>query len=99
MALTKSNAEILVSRLKQRNLLDDGLRITSLKKRNFPKLFSSKVSFATAMRFLKAIGISSNTSNWRLFTHSSSRSLKAVLLHDTNKCPSVLLNHSSAHER
>ena len=35
-----------------------------------------------------------NPSEWRLFIDSSSRSLKAVLLHNTNKCPSIPLAHS-----
>ncbi|CAK8683707.1 unnamed protein product [Clavelina lepadiformis] len=40
------------------------------------------------------MGISCNPSEWRLFIDSSSRSLKAVLLHNTNKCPSIPLAHS-----
>ena len=42
MALTKSKAELLVFQLKQRELLDDGVRITSQRKRHcdFSRLFS-----------------------------------------------------------
>ena len=40
------------------------------------------------------MGISCNPCEWRLFIDSSSRSLKAVLLHNTNKCPSIPLAHS-----
>ena len=42
----------------------------------------------------EAIVIPCNTSDWRLFIDRSSRSLKAVLLHKTNKCPSIPLAHS-----
>ena len=41
----------------------------------------------------EATGIPCNTSDWRLFIDSSSKSLKAVLLHNTNKCPSIPLAH------
>ena len=34
------------------------------------------------------------TNDWRLFIDSSLRSLKAVLLHNTNQCPSIPLAHS-----
>ena len=40
------------------------------------------------------MGIPCNPSEWILFIDSSSRSLKAVLLHNTNKCSSILLAHS-----
>ena len=40
------------------------------------------------------MSIPCNPSEWRLFMDSSSRSLKAVLLHHTNKCPSIPLAHS-----
>ena len=42
----------------------------------------------------QAIGILCNTSDRRLFIDSSSRSLKAVLLHNTNQCPSIPLAYS-----
>ncbi|XP_061408618.1 uncharacterized protein LOC133343196 [Lethenteron reissneri] len=42
----------------------------------------------------EAIGIAYNRNEWRLFTDSSSRSLKAVLLHTGNKYLSLPLAHS-----
>ena len=39
-------------------------------------------------------GIPCIPSEWRLFIDSSSKSLKAVLLHDGNKYPSLPLAHS-----
>src|SRR6218665_2358068 len=43
---------------------------------------------------LEAIGITCNPSEWRLFIDSSSRSLKAVLLHNGNNYPFLPLAHS-----
>jgi hypothetical protein len=42
----------------------------------------------------KAIGIACNPNEWCLFIDSSSRSQKAVLLHNGNKYPSLPLAHS-----
>ncbi|XP_061419050.1 uncharacterized protein LOC133349530 [Lethenteron reissneri] len=42
----------------------------------------------------RAIRIACNQNEWRLFIDSSSRGLKAVLLHNGNKYPSLLLAHS-----
>ena len=99
MTLTKFNAEILISRLKQWDLLDDGVRITSQRKRH--RGFSTFFSFTDGLCYchsvtglFKAIGIPCNTSDWRFFIDSSSRNLKAILLHNTNQWPSIPLDHS-----
>ena len=99
MTLTKSNAEILISRLKQCDLLDDVVRITSQRKRH--QGFSTFFSFTDGVCYchsvtglFEAIGIPCNTSDWRFFIDSSSRSLKAILLHNTNQWPSIPLVHS-----
>ncbi len=41
-----------------------------------------------------AIGIACNADEWRLFVDSSSKRLKAILLHNGNKYPSLPLAHS-----
>ena len=99
MTLTKSNAELFVSRLKQWDLLDDSVRITSQRKRH--RSFSSFFSFSNDLCYFhdtrelfETIGIPCITSDRRLFIDSSSRSLKTVLLRNTNKCPSIPLDHS-----
>ena len=99
MALTKSNAELLISRLKQWDLLDDNVRITFQRKRH--RGFSTFFSFRDGLCYchdirglFEAMRISCNTSDWQLIIDISSRSLKAVLLHNTNKCPSIPLAHS-----
>ena len=41
------------------------------------------------------MGIALKPSEWRLFIDSSTRSLKAVLLHNTNQWPSIPLAYSA----
>lgn len=99
MALTKSSAELLISRLKQWDLLDDSVQITSQRKRHrsFSVFFTLRdgLCYCHDIRGLfDAMGIPCNTSDWRLFIDSSSKSLKAVLLHNTNQWPSIPLAHS-----
>ena len=104
MALTKSNAELLISILKQWDLLDEGVCITFQRKkhRGFSTFFSFRkgLCYCHDIRGLfEAIGISCNTSDWRLFINSSSKSLKAVLLHNTKQGPLHSFGSFSADER
>jgi hypothetical protein len=99
MALTKSNAELLISRLKQWDLLDDSVLITSQRKRHCG--FSVFFTLADGLCFchdiqglFDAMDIPCNIPDWRLFIDSSCKSLKAVLLHNTNRWPSIPLAHS-----
>ena len=99
LGLTKSNAELLTLRLKQWNLLDDSVQITEQHKRH--QSFSSFFTMQNAICFCNnvsglfySIGIPCIPSEWRLFIDSSSKSLKAVLLHNGNKYPSLPLAHS-----
>ena len=96
MALTKFNAELLISRLKQWGLLDEGMRVTFQRKRHrgFSTFFSFRDRCHDIRGLFEAIGIPCNTSDRRLFIDSSSKNLKAVLLHYTNKCLSILLAYS-----
>ncbi len=93
----KSNGELLISRLKEWDLLNDSVQVISQRKRH--KRFSS--FFAKEDRLcccnhvsglFDAIGIACNADEWRLFIDSS-KSLKAVLLHKGNKYPSLPLAH------
>ena len=97
LGLTKSNGELLTSRLKQWNLLDESVQIANQRKRH--QVFSSFFTHQSGLCFchsvtnlFDAIGIARNHNEWRLF--SSSRSLKAVLLHNGKKYPSLPLAHS-----
>lgn len=97
--LTKSNAELLTSRLKQWNLLDESVQVKDQRKRHqtFCNFFSRQdvLCFCNNVAGLfEAIGITCNPSEWRLFIDSSSQSLKAVLLHNGNNYPSLPMAHS-----
>ena len=99
MAMTKVNAGLLVSRLRQWDLLDNGVRITPQRKRHcdFSRFFSlqNELCYCHDVRgIFQAIGNPCNTNDWRLLIDSSSRSLKAVLLHNTKQCPSNPSPHS-----
>ena len=99
LGLTKSNAELLTSRLKQWNLLDESVQVADQRKRH--QAFSTFFTYQDGLCFchnvtslFEAIGIACNQNEWRLFIDSSSKSLKAVLLHNGNKYPSLPLAHS-----
>ena len=99
LGLTKSNAELLTSRLKQWNLLDESVQIADQRKRHqaFSSFFTSQDGLCfchNVTGLFQEIGIDCNPNEWRLFIDSSSRSLKAVLLHNGNKYPSLPLAHS-----
>ncbi|XP_061429010.1 uncharacterized protein LOC133355651 [Lethenteron reissneri] len=99
LGLTKSNAKLLTSTLKQWNLLDESVQVADQRKRHKP--FCSFFTRQDGLCFchnvtslFEAIRIACNQNEWRLFIDSSSRSLKAVLLHNGNKYPSLPLAHS-----
>ena len=99
MGLTKSNAELLTSRLKQWNLLDTACRSSLSRKRH--ERFSKYFSVAGSLCFchdvdglFQEIGILHDPNKWRLFIDSSSRSLKCVLLYNGNQHPSIPIGHS-----
>lgn len=99
LSLTKSNAELLTSRLNEWNLLDPSCNTSAYRKRHMT--FSQFYNVADALCYCSnvlglfhEIGITHNANDWRLFIDSSSRSLKAVLLHNGNVYPSIPIAHS-----
>ena len=93
LCLTKCNAELLTSRLKQWNLLDSSVRVAEQRNRHqdFSSFFATenKLCFChNVNRLFGSIGISCVLNDWRLFIDSSSKNLKAVLLHNRNRYPS-----------
>ncbi|XP_073532727.1 uncharacterized protein [Phyllobates terribilis] len=97
LRLTKSNAELLTSRLKQWNLLDESVQVTDQRKCHqiFSNFFSREDGLCSCNNvagLFEAIGITCNPSEWKLFIDSSSRSLKAMLL--LNGYPSLPMAHS-----
>lgn len=100
LGLTKTNSEILMSRLKEWNLLESSCRVSSNRKRH--KEFSSSYQMAEQLCFCADInglfenmGIEHIPTEWRLFIDSSKNSLKGVLLHNGNIFPSIPVAHSA----
>ncbi|XP_074027684.1 uncharacterized protein [Leptinotarsa decemlineata] len=97
--LLKCKAELLASRLKQWNLLHSDVRISHQRKRHaeFSCFFSKEdgLCFCHDVNGLfTVIDIPCHTTEWRLFIDSSTKILKAVLLHNGNKFPSIPLAYS-----
>ena len=98
--LSKSSAELLASRLKERNLLSDA-RIIFYRNRHqeFLRFFLEEkdlVYCTDIVHLLRKLGVQQYESrDWRLFIDSSKRSLKCVLLHNGNQFASVPLAHST----
>lgn len=97
--LSKQQAELLASRLKEWNFLEKDTKISYYRNRNkdLMKYFTKKdllCSCCNVNGLMAALGIDYNASDWRLFIDSSKASLKAVLLHNSNKNPSVPVAHA-----
>ena len=97
--LSKQQSELLASRLKQWNLVQENVRITSFRNRNkdLASFFDmeNKLCYCTNIPGLfTSLGLPHKPSDWRFFIDSSKRSLKGVLLHNVNKYPSIPIAHS-----
>lgn len=100
LQLTKSKAELLASRLKEYNLLDKSCKITKYRVRHedfacFYQMDENLCFCNDVNGLFEHIKIPHEPDQWRLFIDSSSRSLKAVLLHNGNKFPSIPVAHSA----
>lgn len=99
--LSKESAELLASRLKEKNLLCRGTNITFYRKRDKDLLpfFTQEndLVFCNNIKgLLEKMGLPEYTpDDWRLFIDSSKRSLKCVLLHNGNKYGSIPIGHST----
>ena len=94
LCLTKDKSELLASRLKERNLLRKGVKITLYRKRaqNLHVLFTLKDDLCFCndiVGLFEQLEIPYDNTNWRLFLDASKESIKAVLLHNGNTLPSV----------
>ena len=99
--LSKKSAELLASRLKDRYLLEAKTNVTFYRDRDmeffpyFTELEDIIVCNNVEM-VLSKLGLTGfDASSWRLFIDSSKRSLKCVLLHNTNKFSSIPIGHST----
>ncbi|KAF2358194.1 hypothetical protein FHG87_011047 [Trinorchestia longiramus] len=100
LKLSKNQSELLGSRLKGWNLLQKNAMICTYRNRHwqFEKYFSEEngLVFCNDIPLLmETFGIVYNPTEWRLFFDASKISLKAVLLHNGNKLPSVPVAHSA----
>ena len=92
--LSKSQAELLASRLQEWNLLEKNTKVTSYRVRGceFVKFFDSHEAlvFCTDVcGLMSALNVDYDMNDWRLFIDSSKFSLKAVLLHNGNSHPAI----------
>jgi hypothetical protein len=97
--LSKQAAELLGSRLRERNLLapDTTFYWYRHREREFIEFFiltDSLVYCHNVKGLVAQMGCTYDSSEWRLFIDSSKRSLKAVLLHNGNQLASLPLAHS-----
>lgn len=100
--LSKNSAEILASRLKEKNLLSPGTLVSFYRQREKALLpfFSEDKNLVfcnNIQGLMMEMGIEEYDPNqWRLFIDKSKRSLKCVLLHNTNKFGSLPVAYSTS---
>ena len=100
VGLSKESSEVLASRLKDRNLLQHGTKITFYRTRDkeFVPFFDDQLNFVFCKDIpgiLMKLGVTEySPADWRLFTDSSQRSLKCFFLHIINVYRSILIGHS-----
>lgn len=99
LSLPKDKAELLASRLREKHLVEDDVRICHYRKRttDLEKFFSldGPMVFCNDVPGLfEGLKQQYVASDWRLFIDSSQKSLKGVLLHNGNLKPSVPIAHS-----
>ena len=94
LELSKSKAELLGSRLKEWNLLEKNVRISSFRSRHqqlvpFFRKEDDLVFCYTVDSLMNIFGIKHEPQEWRLIIDSSKLSLKVVSLHNGNQYPSI----------
>ena len=98
--LSKNEAEIMAFRLKKRILLEKGVKISLYRNRekDLATYFSSQDTLIYCNDvdgLMRAIGHEHQPKNWSLFIDSNKLNLKAVLLHNVNEYPSILVAHDT----
>lgn len=100
LSLSKKAAELLASRLKEKNLLHRSAKVSYFRSReqNFVNFFIEDEHFVYSndiKNLLIKLGVPSySPTEWRLFLDSSKRSLKCALLHNGNVYGAVPIGHS-----
>ena len=98
--LTKSNSELLASGLQQWKLLARDTKVAFYRQRsqNLISHFSTDGQLwycFDVFALFQSIGMIHDQTNWRLFIDSSKKNIKAVLLHNGNRYPSVPVAYST----
>ena len=101
LSLSKESSEVLVSRLKDRSLLQHGTKVTFYRTRDkeFVLFLDDQQNFAFCKDIpdvLVKFGVTEYSSaDFRLFIDSLKRSLELALLHMTNVHGSIPIGHST----
>ena len=98
--LPKVKVELLVSRLKEWNLLQSGVKICSFctRQQSLAQFFSMKGGLVYCIDvgdIMQEFGYCHRPEEWRLLIYSSKLSLKAVLLHNENMLPSIPVGYAA----
>ena len=94
LKLAKNKTELLASRLQQCNLLHHSVKVTTFRTRNqeFEQFFKT-IGYFTYCKdidgLMDAVHMRHSPEQWRLYIDASKTSLKAALLHNGNKLPSI----------
>ena len=97
--LSKELSELLAFRLNDRNLLQQGTKITFYRTRDdeFLRFFEQLIDFVFCIDIsglLLKFGVNEyKPEEWKLFIDSSKRSLKCVLLHNSNMYVQIPIGH------
>jgi hypothetical protein len=99
LGLPKEKAELLGSRLKEKNMLSAGTSTYWYRnnEQEFTSYFSQDgdlVYCCDIPGLMQKFGVEYKVNEWRLLIDSSKRSLKAVLLHNGNYYASLAIGHS-----
>lgn len=100
LSLSKEAAELLASRLKEKNCLQPETKITFYRTRDegFLPYFSEDEDLVYCNNIpalFRKMGMEFIPEDWRLFIDSSTRSLKSVLLHNGNRYGCIPIAHST----
>ena len=99
LELPKVKAELLASRTKQWQYLDEGVKISLYHYRQknlevFYAMEGTPVAWKDVDGLFKALNMIHCSDEWRLFIDPSEVSLKAVLVHNGNVLPSIPVAHA-----
>lgn len=102
MGLTQEKAEYFVNSLKKHCVTAPDVISTAYRRRQkayqpfFTNTESKKTAYCNNVSgLIQKMGLDDNPNDWRLFIDGSSSSLKAILLHKTNRKPTIPLFYST----